>query len=109
MLASRIRLALDLLEDHAAGRCSQIPYHTVAVLAAAVFYYVDPVDVVPDIIPKVGTSDDGIMLELAFRLAAPGIDRYRAWKGAGGIKRRATPATRQRRPAKRSSSRRRRP
>jgi uncharacterized membrane protein YkvA (DUF1232 family) len=87
LLATHVETALGLLEDHAAARCPQIPYHTVAVLAAALFYYVDPVDVVPDFLPKVGTSDDGLMLEMAFRLAAPGIERYRAWRDMGAPER----------------------
>jgi uncharacterized membrane protein YkvA (DUF1232 family) len=76
----RLELALTLLDDHVAGRCPQIPYQTVGVLAAALFYYLAPVDVVPDFIAAVGTSDDALVLEIAFGLGAPGIERYLAWK-----------------------------
>ena len=45
-------------------------------LAAAVFYYLAPVDVIPDVLPGIGTSDDALVVELAFgrRTSAPTRD-----------------------------------
>jgi uncharacterized membrane protein YkvA (DUF1232 family) len=74
-------LALRLIDDHAAGQCPQIPYYTVCLLAVAVLYFVDPLDVIPDWIPGVGTSDDALVFELAFTLGRAGIERYCTWKG----------------------------
>jgi uncharacterized membrane protein YkvA (DUF1232 family) len=76
-----IELALDVLSDHAGGRCPQIPYSTVALLAAALFYYLDPLDVIPDCIPVVGTGDDALVMALACREGAAGLERYCVWKG----------------------------
>lgn len=81
LIKPRVELALAVIDDHIAGRCPQIPYQPITYLAAALFYYLDPVDVIPDFLPKVGTSDDALVLELAFRLAAPGVDRYLTWRG----------------------------
>lgn len=72
----QIELALDLLRDHVEHRSPQIPYYTVSLLATAVLYFLDRVGVIPDLIPGVGTSDDALMMELAFRLGAAGVERY---------------------------------
>jgi len=80
-LAQRARIALHLLADHARGECPQIPYQTVSLLATALFYYLTPVDVIPDFIPHVGKSDDAVMLDVAWRLAGAGVQRYLDWKG----------------------------
>jgi uncharacterized membrane protein YkvA (DUF1232 family) len=80
-LAHRARIALHLLTDHAKNACPQIPYHTVSVLAAALLYYLEPLDVIPDFIPTAGTADDNLVLDIAWRLAAAGIQRYCDWKG----------------------------
>ena len=80
-LAQRARVALWLLADHSRGACPQIPYQTVSLLAAALLYYLTPMDVVPDFIPRAGTADDALVLDIAWRLAAPGIQRYVDWKG----------------------------
>jgi len=81
LLQTQLRFALELLTDHAQGRSPQIPYHTVSLLAVAMLYFLNPFDVIPDDIPRVGLSDDALMAELAFELAAPGVERYATWKG----------------------------
>jgi uncharacterized membrane protein YkvA (DUF1232 family) len=53
----------------------------VCLLAVAVLYFVDPLDVIPDWIPVVGATDDALVFELAFVLARPGVERYCTWKG----------------------------
>ena len=82
-LLRHAELALRLLQDHAAGQCPQIPYYTVCLLAVALLYFVDPLDVIPDWIPVVGATDDALIFELAFALARPGVERYCTWKGIG--------------------------
>ena len=98
-LVRQNELALRMLQDHAAGQSPQIPYYTICLLAVAVLYFVDPLDVIPDWIPGVGTADDALVYELAFALARPGVERYCTWKGISteGILLPAKEATRSRR------------
>src|SRR5262249_21561116 len=81
VLAQRARVALHPLADHAHGACPQIPYQTVGMLAAALFYYLEPMDVVPDFIPRAGTADDALVIDIAWRLCGAGVQRYIDWKG----------------------------
>lgn len=76
--------ALTCLEDHAAGRCPQIPYYTIAVLAAALFYFHSTVDAVPDFLPRLGVVDDALVMAVATELAADGLRRYQTWKTTAG-------------------------
>jgi uncharacterized membrane protein YkvA (DUF1232 family) len=76
----QVELGLEIVSEHFKGRCPQIPYHTIAVLAVALLYFSDPLDVIPDWIPRIGKSDDALVLELAFALARPGVERYCQWK-----------------------------
>lgn len=85
LLRRQLRLAMELLGDHVSHRSPQIPYHTVSVLTAAVLYFMNPVDVIPDFIAGVGTSDDALLVELAFELVWPGIERYCTWKGIATV------------------------
>jgi uncharacterized membrane protein YkvA (DUF1232 family) len=79
LLRRQVEVALELLTDHDAGACPQIPYHTVALLGVATLYMLEPNDVIPDCL-DIGTSDDALMLELAFEMGAAGIERYCTWK-----------------------------
>jgi uncharacterized membrane protein YkvA (DUF1232 family) len=80
-LRRQVAEALGCVEDYAAGECPQIPYYTVAVLAAALFYFQSAVDVLPDFLPEIGTMDDAVVMDAAMALVAEGLERYRTWKG----------------------------
>lgn len=80
-LRGQIAEALACVEDYAAGRCPQIPYYTVALLATALFYFQTAVDVLPDFLPGLGAVDDAMVMGAATELAAEGLERYRTWKG----------------------------
>ena len=66
----QIDLALQILTEHARGRCPQIPFYTIAVLTVALLYFTDPLDAIPDWIAGVGKADDALVLELAFAFAS---------------------------------------
>lgn len=110
VLGQRGRIALHLLNDHNRGTCPQIPYYTVSLLTAALYYYLDPMDVVPDFIPGAGTADDALVFEVAWTAASAGIERYLAAKGLpsldgdGRVTARAKAKPKRKTPAKTSRS-----
>jgi len=77
----QLELALDCLRDHLDGRCPQIPYYTISLLAAAVWYFGDALDIVPDFLPRIGNLDDAAVAAMAFQLGHKGIVRYCDWRG----------------------------
>ncbi len=80
LLRDQLTLALDCLRDHLAGACPQIPYYTISLLAAAVYYFADELDVIPDFLPHVGHLDDAVVMAMACQLAEAGLRRYCTWK-----------------------------
>jgi uncharacterized membrane protein YkvA (DUF1232 family) len=81
LLAEQLSLALDCLRDHVDGVCPQIPYYTISLLAAAVSYFANELDVIPDFLPRVGRLDDAVVMAMAYELGSDGLRRYCAWKG----------------------------
>jgi len=98
-LQRQVDLAISILGDHVSGESPQIPYFTISLLAVALFYFLDRADAIPDWIPRLGTSDDALVIELAFEMGAAGIHRYCDWKGLStdGILPELRPAPRGRR------------
>ena len=81
VLRGELELALLCLKDHAAGRCPQIPYYSISLLAAGVTYLADQLDFVPDFLPRIGMIDDALVMAVAFDLGRDGLERYCVWKG----------------------------
>jgi uncharacterized membrane protein YkvA (DUF1232 family) len=80
LLLTQLELALICLQDHAAGRCPQIPFFTISMLAAGLAYLVDEFDLIPDFLPRIGTLDDALVMAMAFQFAEDGLRRYCTWK-----------------------------
>lgn len=74
-LKDRIALAIDLLDDFAGDEARNIPLYCVAAVAVAVLYLLQDVDAVPDFLPG-GLDDDDLILEVAFEIGRPGLERY---------------------------------
>jgi len=72
--ARRVALALPFAEDLlAAYYCAfdrQTPRHVQAALIGALAYFVLPFDVVPDMMPVLGFTDDAAVLATALKLVA---------------------------------------
>ena len=78
----RIELSAQFLRDVGRGAYPHVPWRTAGALAAAVAYFVAPIDAVPDFIPLTGLLDDAAVLSLVFGAAESDLRRYCAWRGA---------------------------
>ena len=72
-LALRLPFAEDLLAAYYCAFDRQTPAHVKAALVAAIAYFVLPADLIPDVLPVIGYTDDAAMLAAAIRLVAAHI------------------------------------
>jgi uncharacterized membrane protein YkvA (DUF1232 family) len=72
-LAARLPFAQDLLAAHYCAFDRQTPLHVKAALIGAIAYFVLPVDVIPDVLPVIGYTDDAAVLATAIRLVSAHI------------------------------------
>lgn len=79
-VVQEVKLFVSLLSDFAARRYDQVPWYSVAAVAVALLYVLNPFDLVPDFIPLVGQVDDALVITLCFRLIEKDLERYEAWK-----------------------------
>jgi uncharacterized membrane protein YkvA (DUF1232 family) len=80
-LSNQASLVLELIDDFRAGRYREVPWRSIAIAAGALLYSVSPGDVVPDIVPLVGSIDDAVVLGIAMRLIRRDLERYLQHKG----------------------------
>ena len=80
-LINQIRLTLSLISDFKNKRYNEIPWRSIAFLAAAVLYFVNPFDMVPDLLPVFGFTDDALLFAAVFKSIQEDLEKYCNWKG----------------------------
>jgi len=72
-LAAQLPFAEDLIAAHYCAFDWQTPLKIKAVLIGALAYFVLPTDVIPDVLPVIGYTDDAAVLAAAIKLVASHI------------------------------------
>ena len=72
-LAARLPFAEDLLAAHYCAFDRQTPLHVKGALLGALAYFVLPADLIPDVLPVIGYTDDAAVLAAAIKLVASHI------------------------------------
>ena len=75
-----IKLCQNLIDDFYAGRYRDIPSSTVAILAFALLYLINPIELIPDVIPVLGYFNDALLIILAIKIAKDELTKYKSWK-----------------------------
>ena len=71
-----VMLLSELLGDYFRRRYREIPYSTIAASAFAIFYTINPIDLVPDFLPVIGWSDDITIVGLILAGIAVDLRKY---------------------------------
>ncbi len=72
-LAAQLPFAEDLIAAYYCAFDRQTPFKVKAVLIGALAYFVLPADVIPDVLPVIGYTDDAAVLAAAIQLVASHI------------------------------------
>lgn len=75
-----IGLMFSMLRDYWQGQYREIPWKSVAAIAGALVYVMNPLDFIPDIIFGLGFIDDAGVVALCLRYVESDLHRYAAWK-----------------------------
>ncbi len=62
------------------GRYTVVPWRTIVLSVAAIVYFLDPLDLIPDFIPFVGFLDDAGVLAFVLQSIRKDIDRFLEWE-----------------------------
>ena len=75
-LAALIRL----VQAYAKGDYRDIPWTTIVAAAAAVIYFVNPIDLIPDPLPGIGYADDATVVLFVLAAIQRDIDAFERWE-----------------------------
>ena len=74
-LGRQIALLCNMLRDWWNG-FYEIPWATVAASTAALLYFLNPLDVIPDFLPGIGLLDDALVIAICFKMIQSDLRRY---------------------------------
>ncbi len=69
-----------LIKAYALGQYRDIPWKTMLLIVAAIIYFVNPLDLVPDLIPLTGLTDDFGVLLWVYNSVSNEIDKFLTWE-----------------------------
>ena len=74
------KLMFGMLQDYRKGVYSSVPWFTIASIAFALLYVLNPLDLMPDFIPGLGYVDDFAILTITLRFIETDLHKYLDWK-----------------------------
>jgi uncharacterized membrane protein YkvA (DUF1232 family) len=69
-----------LIKAYATGQYKEVPWKTILLIVAAVIYFVNPLDLVPDIIPLTGLTDDFAVLLWVYNSVSNEVEKFLEWE-----------------------------
>ncbi len=80
--AKDIKLLWNMLRDYKNGDYTEVPWKLIGSIVFAFIYLVSPIDVIPDVIPILGFTDDISVFGLVLAGFGSDIEAYKAWLAA---------------------------
>lgn len=75
-----VTVFVRMLKDVSAGYYPNLPWRSVLTIVAAVLYFVNPLDLVPDFIPGIGLLDDLTLLGWVYKNIERDVESYLDWE-----------------------------
>jgi len=79
-----IQLLARMLKAWMGGTYHGLSAQTLVAIVAALLYFINPLDVVPDFIPGLGYVDDAALIAWLLKSLAGDLDQFRNWEQSGG-------------------------
>lgn len=75
-----IKLMFSMIRDYWKGNYRDVPWKSIAAIAGALLYVMNPLDFIPDLILGIGFVDDVGVVALCLKLVESDLHKYAAWK-----------------------------
>ncbi len=69
-----------LIKAYATGQYREVPWKSLLLIVAAVIYFINPLDLVPDLVPLTGLTDDFAILVWVYGTVSDEIEKFLLWE-----------------------------
>lgn len=79
-MTADVLLLSSLMEDYINEDYKDISFNAAVGILATLLYVISPIDLIPDMIPLVGFSDDVMAVALCKNMIRKDLEKYNSWK-----------------------------
>jgi len=76
----KLSILSRLSAAYASGRYRSIPWKSVMTMLAAIIYFLNPIDLIPDFVPGLGLTDDFSVLIWVYNTLSSEINKFLSWE-----------------------------
>lgn len=76
------KVILSMVKDYWNGTYREVPYWAISAGALTLLYVLNPLDVIPDIVPGFGYLDDATLVAFCLKLIERELEKYKEWQAA---------------------------
>lgn len=77
-----VPVLISLVKAYADKEYTEVPIGTIIAIISALIYVLSPIDLIPDILPAIGISDDAAVVAFALKFVHDDVEEYRIWREA---------------------------
>lgn len=78
----KAKLLYEMVQQYSKGNYKSVPWRSIAAITFTLLYIVNPLDIVPDVIPFFGFVDDISVFMALSKLVEKDIDLYTEWRSS---------------------------
>jgi uncharacterized membrane protein YkvA (DUF1232 family) len=75
-----LRSLFRMVKGWSTGAYREVPWKTVVLSTGAILYFLDPIDIVPDVIPVLGFIDDIAVVRWVIVAIQADLSKFRLWE-----------------------------
>ena len=79
-LIEKVILFTEIVQNYVNGSYRNVETKTLIFIIAAILYFLNPFDIIPDVLPLIGFTDDAAVLLFVFSKLNKEIEKYETWK-----------------------------
>lgn len=78
--SEKVYVMIRMVKAQISGEYREFPWRTLAMMVGALIYFVTPLDMIPDVIPILGLTDDISIVYWIYKSAQEDIERFEEWE-----------------------------
>lgn len=76
----KLKLFIEILRQYQKGNYREVPWRSITAISFTLIYIINPLDVVPDVLPLIGYVDDLSVFMALLSLAEKDLNEFETWK-----------------------------